>query len=214
MPYQGNIILINPSSLVVDESKTLSPTSPVNLLLNFLKSQKVSKPYKFSYSTSKGVLIDNLNLKDNLKLENLGHQQSNLNIQSHLDCLKNIYLNELFKKIGPLELLPEQVDAQTQKLTSLVKCFLAKADYLFFEYPEHNLDHQNLVCLAKAMQGLIQARPKNCLVFSDKISFWSHYASHNLLNSPSHGFNVLKIEKKELMREINLVANGALEKIA
>jgi hypothetical protein len=206
MHSSGNIILINPANLspaTLSKEKSCA-TSAMTVLLNFLKHQKVSRPYKFTSSAANGGLIENLSLKDNLRLENLDLKQDSQNYMTLLSGLKNMYLNELFKKIGPLDVLPEQSDPQSRKLTSIIKCFLGKADFLFFEYPEQCLDHQNLVILAKAMVSFTQQKSKCCLVFSDKAAFWSTYASQEFLHHKEHGLQLMTVEKKELVREITI----------
>ncbi len=170
----------------------------LNEFLAFLKFQKVSMPYKFSFVPKENGLIKDLSLKENLLLDYAYDsltEEKEVHFKNYLKVKKNIYLEDLYSKIINIHEKPENASPEESKIIHLIKSLINEKDFIFLDGPETNLSERSLNIFIKALE--LEIKTSNINVFiqtSDEGKFSSIISK---IVTRSKDYNFIISEKSE-----------------
>lgn len=164
--------------------------------IHFLNFFGIKKPIRFAYIEEEGSLLNNLSLRENIYLDSIPSSVSaakGFSLEEELSKTGNEALLELFSKITLLDELPQNVDEQSRKLTSLIKGLLKESDFLFLESPEKNLHFENLNLFKKALEFQTSTQGQTILIASPDELTWESFINKKVSRGPSKEFIISSI---------------------
>lgn len=177
--------------------ETTSVSSKLNEFLSFLKFNKVSLPYKFSFVSSKASLIPEMTLNENLLIDFTANSLTESKQYQFLEFLKhqpNRALESLYNSIILPNEYPAQSDAQMNKVCSLIKALLFEGQFIFLEEPERDLEPETLQLFISALKAHIEEHPINVFIFSPQFSLWTSHSQLLVERDSNFAFQVSAIE--------------------
>jgi hypothetical protein len=148
--------------------------------INFLLSIGIKRPLRFSFVEKTGSLINSLTLKENILLDSTCSQKNispDAYLSNYLKENGNLYLIRLFNKIGLIDLYPDKVSKEIQKITALIKGLLQNADYLFLESPEEYLSIPICELFVRALEFQAQITDRIVIINSPNDELWKPHIS-------------------------------------
>ena len=141
-----------------------------------------------------------LTLKENIFLESIPNSLATtkeFQLKSYLEQKGNEPLTRLFNKIDQLDSLPSLANAETKKLTALLKGLIQDVDYLFFESPEKHLNTENLYLFISALKYHTIAQKKIVFISSLMERFWTRFCSKAITRNEDHEFLIFPLGKEQ-----------------
>lgn len=178
--------------------ETMNISSKLNEFLSFLKFNKVSLPYKFSFVSSIASLIPEMTLIENILIDftaNSLTESKQYQFQEFLKHQSNRHLESLYNTLILPNEFPAQSDAQMNKVSSLIKSLLFEGQFIFLEEPEADLDPETLSLFISALKCHIQDRPVNVFIFSRNFPLWMPHAHLLVERGNDYSFKVSVIER-------------------
>lgn len=165
--------------------------------INFLKFHKARLPYKFSFVGKEPLLMNELTLNQNIMIDFSADsltENKEVQFEEFLAQKENAHLRELYLQIDAVAKLPLFVDAQINKITSLLCALLKEGEFIFLESPEENLDPKSLAIFIKALKTQINIKQQNVFIFSKNIEFWKQHSQKLVFRSQDFKFITSEIE--------------------
>lgn len=182
--------------LFTSEAREYSATM-LSEFINFLKFNKSSMPYKFSFVGKDPLLMNELTLNQNIMIDFTADsltENKEVQFEEFLGQKENNHLRELYLQIDTVAKLPLYVDAQINKIASLLSALLKEGEFIFLESPEENLDVKSLSIFIKALKTQIDIKQQNVFIFSKNIELWKHHSQKLVCRSQDFKFITTKIE--------------------
>jgi ABC-type lipoprotein export system ATPase subunit len=173
--------------------------SKLNEFLSFLKFNKVSLPYRFSYVCRSDGLMPELTLNENILMDFSPDSLTTAREFQFKEFLKeqpNRDLEKLYHKLTFPHELPEHSDAQMKKMASLIKALISESQFIFLEEPEKDLDSECFNLFISALTDHIARYKQNVFIFSNRPKLWINHCHQLVKREEDYSFNVIETSKK------------------
>lgn len=174
-----------------DTKENATYSSMLNEFMAFLKFNKASVPYKFSYVDKGPNLISEMTINQNILIDfNADSLTESKDAQFHefLKDSKNYYLSELYNKLEIPTELPKFANAQMKKIASLIKALLKEGEFIFLESPEEDLSPEALTLFVGALKSQINTKKQNIFIYSENTDFWYSQCHKKVERNPDFSF--------------------------
>ena len=101
----------------------------------------------------------------------------------------------LFNKITLPHELPNQANAQMNKIASLIKALLNEGQFLFLEEPENHLEEETLVLFSDALKSQLEDKEVNIFIYSKNAEFWKPHAHKSISRNLDFSFKIEEINE-------------------
>lgn len=172
------------------ENKEASGSS-LNEFLQFLKFNRVSIPYKFTYVSAKDSLIPDLTLKQNLLLDYTIAsltEEKEVHFKNFLKNKANVYLEALYGMIVNINDIPSNATAEEIKIICLMKAIITEAPFIFLESPEKDLSFDAFKLFQKALQYQLKNQTQTVFITTPNESIWNHLISKKVHRGENQAF--------------------------
>ena len=178
--------------------------SKLNEFLSFLKFNKATLPYKFSYVSRGDGLIPEITLNENILMDfsaNSLTEGKEYQFQEFLKEQPNRHLEKLYQKIASPHELPAYSDAQMKKICSLIKALISEGQFIFLEEPEKDLDQETTELFIHALKEHIARNKQNVFVFSHHLNLWMPHVNQHVKREKDFSFTIQNILENSLWRK-------------
>jgi ABC-type lipoprotein export system ATPase subunit len=172
--------------------------SKLSEFLSFLKFNRLSLPYKFSYVSRGDGLIPELSLNENILMDfspNSLTASKEFQFQEFLKEEGNRPLEDLYQKIFLPHELPRNSDAQMRKVSALIKSLIFEGQFIFLEEPEIDLDEESIALFIAALKDRIEKHKQNIFIFSHNVNLWGPHAHQLVRREKNFSFATENISK-------------------
>lgn len=187
-------------------------SSSLNEFLAFLKFNRVSIPYKFTFVSAKDSLIPDLTLKQNLLLDYTIAsltEEKEVHFKNFLKNKANVYLEALYGMIININDVPANATAEEIKIICLMKAIITEAPFIFLESPEKDLTFEAFKLFQKALQYQLKNQIQAVFITTSNESIWNHLITKKVNRGRNHAFVItdnsyrqkLALEKVEFYQE-------------
>jgi ABC-type lipoprotein export system ATPase subunit len=174
--------------------------------LHFLKFCGKRGALKFNHLEEKATLIKALSLKENILLDTGLKSEGKFDIVKTLDSRGHSYLAEMAKGVENFDLLPNEVDIETRKITSLIKAITLKSDYLLLEKPEKYLSKKNTDLFLSALFQTMTQSGQILMLTSENRNLWLSHVTKVVTRSDNGRFTL-----DAILSQNEIVNHGHLE---
>lgn len=186
--------------LFIDPEEKLG-TSKLGEFLSFLKYNKATQPYKFSYVSQTAALIPEMSLIQNILVDfNPNSLTESKEVQFHEFLLvqPNRALEHLYRKILLPQDYPHQSNAQMKKVSSLIKTLISDGQFIFLEEPENDLDQDSLNLFIEALKFQLDHYQTNILIYSKNHELWKPHSHKTIERNKDYSFKITEISSQYL----------------
>lgn len=183
------------------DNQTLEAPSKLNEFIAFLKSNKATFPYKFSFVGQNPTLISDLSINQNILIDFNADsltESKDGQFNEYLKEIDNFYLNELYARLDIPSEMPDMANSQIRKLTSLIKSLLKDGDFIFLESPEDHLSTECLEIFVCALKKQIVSKKQNVFIYSKNVDFWQGHANRIVTRNEDYSFNCKVLTNSKL----------------
>lgn len=184
-------------------NKTESSTK-LSEFLSFLKFNKASLPYKFSFVSREASLIPEMTLNQNLLIDfspNSLTESKEVQFQDFLKLPENVAFEKLYKTMELPHVYPEHSDAQMKKVCTLIKALLCEGQFIFLEEPEVDLSPMTLSLFIIALKEHVRQHQVNVFIYSQNLAMWSPHSQKMVQRNKDFSFQVSQVTKNYLWIE-------------
>lgn len=179
-------------------------STKLNEFINYLKFNRVAAPFQFSYVSTKGDLISELTLNQNILLEYTSPsltEEKEGHLRKFFKERPNLHLEALYNMISNIDEYPSEAGPEENKITALLKAFIANKPFIFLEYPEAELSPKAQKLLQKAIELQAKNLRQNIFIVTKQEQNWSKYISKIVERTESFSF---KTKNAEYLQEFKL----------
>ncbi len=173
--------------------------SNLSEFISFLKFNRITPSYKFSYVGRGESLIPELSLNENILMDfspNSLTASKDLQFQEFLKEAPNKELEKLYQKIISPHAQPAHSDTQMKQVTSLIKALVFEGEFIFLEEPENDLDMECLELFISALKDHIIRHKKNVFIFSNNLKLWLPHSHKHVKREKNYQFTINDISQK------------------
>jgi len=188
--------------------------SNLSEFISFLKFNKISHSYKFSYVGRGEGLIPELTLNENILMDftpNSLTASKDFQFQEFLKEITNKDLEKLYRKILSPHELASNSNTQMKQLTSLIKALLFEGQFIFLEQPEKDLDSDCLELFINALKDHISRHKKNVFIFTNNLELWLPHSHKHVNREINYQFTINDMTQKIRWFEERKVFFGPLK---
>jgi len=171
-----SIYLFETPKETIDQNRSM-----LNDFLQFIKSQKVKPPFKFSYVGKIDALFSELSLLDNILIDFHGHSLTSDKEEQFFEFLKlkeNESLKRLFSKLNNPKIQASEANTEMRKIASLIKALISESDFILLDSPEVELSLNAQEIFFDALKIHVETYDKNVLVSTFNKEFIYKYISY------------------------------------
>lgn len=180
------------------ENENENNFSKLNEFLSFLKFNKVSLPFRFSYVCRSDGLMPELTLNENILMDFSPDSLTTAREFQFQDFLKeqpNRDLEKLYQQIAFPHERPDQSNAQMRKIASLIKALISESQFIFLEEPEKDLDWECSALFISALKDHTARHRQNVFIFSNQLDLWMNHSHQHVIREQDYSFTTLAIPK-------------------
>jgi ABC-type multidrug transport system ATPase subunit len=171
-------------------------SSYLSEFIAFIKSQKITSPFIFSYVGDETNLLPALTLSENILMnfspQSLTTDKEN-QFEEFLNHKKNYYIKKLFDKLVERDVLASFATPEMRKLAALIKALSADSEYIFLENPELDLSENIRILFTKALDTYLEQNQINAFIYSSTPELWKSNCSHTVNRNKYFQFQIESI---------------------
>jgi ABC-type multidrug transport system ATPase subunit len=172
-------------------------SSYLSEFISFIKSQKVTMPFTFSYVGDQTNLMSTLTLNENILLnftpKSLTTEKEN-QFEDYLNQKQNIYIKKLYEKLTERDIPTHAAIPEMKKLASLIKALTTESEYLFLENPEKDLSENLRILFTMALETHREHKKINTFYFSQyNEDLWKTHCTHTVSRNKYFQFQLESI---------------------
>ncbi len=165
----------NYATFLFKADKTQYCSSFLAEFLAFIKSQKISLPFTFSYVGDETNLLPEISLNENIMIDFSTNSLTNEKInqfEEYLNLTQNFYVNKLYEKLTERDVKTSEATPEMKKIASLIKALTRDSEYIFLENPEKDLSENIRILFYKALQTHLENKQINAFIYTQNEEMW------------------------------------------